>query len=167
MSPQVPGSSPLTRGKLAFRGDVPPGAGLIPAHAGKTSSLTDRQTPRRAHPRSRGENVTPCYGLVTALGSSPLTRGKRFSRTASRNRAGLIPAHAGKTIASVPRSTAPGAHPRSRGENWHHVVGFWAARGSSPLTRGKLHVAAIIVRRVRLIPAHAGKTRCHRHGGPG
>ena len=50
------GSSPLTRGKHAPRVRVVIPLGLIPAHAGKTSLLTARQTPRRAHPRSRGEN---------------------------------------------------------------------------------------------------------------
>ena len=33
------GSSPLTRGKLCFRGPEIGGAGLIPAHAGKTRSV--------------------------------------------------------------------------------------------------------------------------------
>ena len=52
----VEGSSPLTRGKRGASGDVLEMEGLIPAHAGKTSSA-----------------VT----LATALpGSSPLTRGK-------------------------------------------------------------------------------------------
>ena len=52
----IAGSSPLTRGKPLGRGDDAQGAGLIPAHAGKT---TDVRVPRglgAAHPRSRGEN---------------------------------------------------------------------------------------------------------------
>ena len=50
------GSSPLTRGKLW---PVPEGfapAGLIPAHAGKTSPRTRPSARCAAHPRSRGEN---------------------------------------------------------------------------------------------------------------
>ena len=55
----VPGSSPLTRGKpvldAGFGGEV----GLIPAHAGKTTLSDTEHTLSRAHPRSRGENRPP------------------------------------------------------------------------------------------------------------
>ena len=50
------GSSPLTRGKRCGRPCPTGGAGLIPAHAGKTTSRTGSVWGRRAHPRSRGEN---------------------------------------------------------------------------------------------------------------
>ena len=50
------GSSPLTRGKLTFFSCLRIETGLIPAHAGKTSIRTGVPRPRRAHPRSRGEN---------------------------------------------------------------------------------------------------------------
>ena len=70
------GSSPLTRGK-------PPGAcrttriaGLIPAHAGKTTSGTNTRITGWAHPRSRGENNNCSSACRSAGGSSPLTRGK-------------------------------------------------------------------------------------------
>ena len=52
----------------------------------------------------------------------------------------------------------PEAHPRSRGENGDHGRGELAARGSSPLTRGKLPRPRIGLAPGRLIPAHAGKT---------
>ena len=71
------GSSPLTRGK---RFQVGPGvvhAGLIPAHAGKTGSITRSRWPLRAHPRSRGENCSRGARIARSAGSSPLTRGKR------------------------------------------------------------------------------------------
>ena len=52
-----PGSSPLTRGKRseAILGQI--AERLIPAHAGKTPSMVASIVSRRAHPRSRGENV--------------------------------------------------------------------------------------------------------------
>ena len=111
------GSSPLTRGKRVLFDGVGEGRGLIPAHAGKTSSAVPSATP--------------------TTGSSPLTRGKLGSWTVDRDGTGLIPAHAGKTsvVSSWPQHR--GAHPRSRGEN---SLGEWAERqprGSSPLTRGK------------------------------
>ena len=52
----LPGSSPLTRGKLQMRADLCAVGGLIPAHAGKTRTGALDWLRRRAHPRSRGEN---------------------------------------------------------------------------------------------------------------
>ena len=51
------------------------------------------------------------------------------------------------------------AHPRSRGENCRCPVDGELPGGSSPLTRGKLAAGMRRIRRMRLIPAHAGKTR--------
>ena len=91
------GSSPLTRGK---RGEALPQRldhGLIPAHAGKTSSSRTRPVTTWAHPRSRGENLPKPANVLGRIGSSPLTRGKRRLRRGRAQRRGLIPAHAGKT----------------------------------------------------------------------
>ena len=112
-----------------------------------------------AHPRSRGENIAEQGWDAYALGSSPLTRGKRrvIRRCSSCRR--LIPAHAGKTSTpkSVPRLAR--AHPRSRGENKDGPGSVWSDRGSSPLTRGKLMTHVVMRESSGLIPAHAGKTR--------
>ena len=72
--------------------------------------------------------------------------------------AGLIPAHAGKTMRSrcLPRQCT--AHPRSRGENGHIGPMDRAHGGSSPLTRGKPGHGPRGPLPDRLIPAHAGKT---------
>ena len=54
--------------------------------------------PRKvAHPRSRGENEALAASDATDKGSSPLTRGKLGDGYPRPWRAGLIPAHAGKT----------------------------------------------------------------------
>ena len=50
------GSSPLTRGKRAYRRNRPRLAGLIPTHAGKTATATATHSRSTAHPHSRGEN---------------------------------------------------------------------------------------------------------------
>ena len=50
------GSSPLTRGKPPQRATREAWLGLIPTHAGKTSSAIHPGWSRRAHPHSRGEN---------------------------------------------------------------------------------------------------------------
>ena len=112
--------------------------GLIPAHAGKTTPEGSSTCGWGAHPRSRGENLRPSCGAVSA---------RR-----------LIPAHAGKTPTPGPRRARQRAHPRSRGEN-HQArgVGHFCA-GSSPLTRGKLPCLPGFIHPGGLIPAHAGKT---------
>ena len=91
------GSSPLTRGK---RSDVRrriDHTRLIPAHAGKTSSLAGAPLAQAAHPRSRGENKEHHGELIAEQGSSPLTRGKRALDHFRERVQRLIPAHAGKT----------------------------------------------------------------------
>ena len=91
------GSSPLTRGKLVPVLHYLPLKGLIPAHAGKTWTRGSAGAPRRAHPRSRGENQGHRIFDRSDNGSSPLTRGKRSARAGLRSWRRLIPAHAGKT----------------------------------------------------------------------
>ena len=58
-NPVIPldGSSPLTRGKPPSSFRLSLASRLIPAHAGKTWSATERYPSRTAHPRSRGENL--------------------------------------------------------------------------------------------------------------
>ena len=134
--------------------------GLIPAHAGKT--LRSRRAGRRsrAHPRSRGENDGPRYEGRARRGSSPLTRGKRDEAFFDGGFEGLIPAHAGKTGASLAISAGTRAHPRSRGENRWCQPQDAGDRGSSPLTRGKQGSRPPDLQANGLIPAHAGKTLC-------
>ena len=151
-------SSPLTRGKLAARQRRVPQAGFIPAHAGKTRWLRARSPPKRAHSRSRGENVDWFRSYLLPVGSSPLTRGKRRRFREWPGRTRLIPAHAGKTRQCPPWFPDRTAHPRSRGENEYVPTNGDVLEGSSPLTRGKLVVNAVITWWLRLIPAHAGKT---------
>ena len=156
---EVPGSSPLTRGKRLRAGDRGQRSGLIPAHAGKTSSPTQTLCLATAHPRSRGENRKDGRCPGGAGGSSPLTRGKPEAGRPGREQGGLIPAHAGKTRAWSWCRWSPAAHPRSRGENVAPRAGVLGVEGSSPLTRGKPNSRSAMTARSRLIPAHAGKTR--------
>ena len=131
---------------------------LIPAHAGKTCAVLLTRSAVAAHPRSRGENMASLLKKAPAIGSSPLTRGKLAAFEATVRVEGLIPAHAGKTPASLTHICMPPAHPRSRGENPGAYVGFTTMKGSSPLTRGKHPDVRAGRRRSGLIPAHAGKT---------
>ena len=132
------GSSPLTRGKHSSCAKFSHVWRLIPAHAGKTVRQYGEGPSLRAHPRSRGENLSESMGVSSDQGSSPLTRGKPGVWGAAGRSVRLIPAHAGKTG----RSVAQAAH----------------REGSSPLTRGKLNQSFRFSAGSRLIPAHAGKT---------
>ena len=117
-TPELPeGSSPLTRGKLQHRRVGHDGRGLIPAHAGKTVPDWEHKALPGAHPRSRGENDPWSPTRAPCLGSSPLTRGKLEIDSTVARRGRLIPAHAGKTVASSVVTICAAAHPRSRGEN--------------------------------------------------
>ena len=153
------GSSPLTRGKHGQGDEVPPVPGLIPAHAGKTRMVCPIHSRMGAHPRSRGENPRTAASAGYWAGSSPLTRGKLTKDAALKERAGLIPAHAGKTGRPAPTSRGDRAHPRSRGENGTRSDLAYVTEGSSPLTRGKRDVGGVRPSGGGLIPAHAGKTR--------
>ena len=152
------GSSPLTRGKPPRGPPREVGAGLIPAHAGKTPACDAVHTLPRAHPRSRGENPKTRSEPHLGPGSSPLTRGKPSQLQDSAPTRGLIPAHAGKTQGGDPAVGRTGAHPRSRGENRRQARRRQGRDGSSPLTRGKHGGDRRRRARSRLIPAHAGKT---------
>ena len=152
------GSSPLTRGKHGGELGVGRGGGLIPAHAGKTTTGIVPTRARAAHPRSRGENTTVGTMPGAGPGSSPLTRGKRQRVPTRAGGGGLIPAHAGKTSVSRPTIRYPEAHPRSRGENSDPGVPTHTTTGSSPLTRGKRLDRCVAQLTHGLIPAHAGKT---------
>ena len=153
------GSSPLTRGKRS--GDRVPQLvpGLIPAHAGKTHKVPPTTRGQWAHPRSRGENPVGGVLVVSFLGSSPLTRGKRTRCPRPHVASGLIPAHAGKTRRRLCRDVQARAHPRSRGENLARLESIHRTVGSSPLTRGKRSPSYLSDWLLGLIPAHAGKTK--------
>ena len=154
----VAGSSPLTRGKRRRCPECDRRAGLIPAHAGKTCRLVRGVREHEAHPRSRGENGWYPSKRYWYRGSSPLTRGKHRLPCRSSSGRRLIPAHAGKTVRALVQSGHDVAHPRSRGENDSAARTPRGCSGSSPLTRGKQTVGCPRQHRVRLIPAHAGKT---------
>ena len=134
------GSSPRGRGKLALTSHAERSAGLIPAWAGKTSSVQAAAPPMRAHPRVGGENASRPRFFRISHGSSPRGRGKHEARLRSAGFCGLIPAWAGKTQACPPFPKRPWAHPRVGGENRYPRINGDKAGGSSPRGRGKLEL---------------------------
>ena len=110
------------------------------------------------YPRSRGENTLRTNDLPAVYGSSPLTRGKLWNLVDEYGNRGLIPAHVGKTKRMAAVSQRIRAHPRSRGENQIKLSHAQVGAGSSPLTWGKHVDRGDVLVRIRLIPAHVGKT---------
>ena len=153
------GSSPLTRGEPPPSRRYQAVPRLIPAHAGKTFGCSCLNSSYAAHPRSRGENGKKSFKKLPAIGSSPLTRGKRRAPAHRQLERRLIPAHAGKTRVVTQSWISTKAHPRSRGENDPVRGRRRVLPGSSPLTRGKLFKSDDFTNGKGLIPAHAGKTR--------
>ena len=70
------------------------------------------------------------------MGSSPLTRGKLGNHASERAEAGLIPAHAGKTLLAVIVPVPFRAHPRSRGKT-RGTSKTRCARRAHPRSRGE------------------------------
>ena len=152
------GSSPRVRGKPR-RPRIPrPGAGLIPARAGKTGTRWTALPRPWAHPRACGENDPTAAPTLWATGSSPRVRGKRRRQVRAEADEGLIPARAGKTFQPAPRPLRGAAHPRACGENSPGCCQAARALGSSPRVRGKPRAEDREMPRPGLIPARAGKT---------
>ena len=156
----VQGSSPRMRGKRTLPRHQNYSAGLIPAHAGKTEMDLIDHLGLWAHPRACGENTYKARDSFIAPGSSPRMRGKRRFSKAYTKSPRLIPAHAGKTNTCTLPAAIGRAHPRACGENARDVRDFAAGWGSSPRMRGKLGALEAVPPKLRLIPAHAGKTSC-------
>ena len=155
----LPGSSPLARGTHFAGGLFAGWFGLIPARAGNTH--LGQRVPHilRAHPRSRGEHLSPVWWNSCTVGSSPLARGTRLHIERHALGHGLIPARAGNTPLCVRWACPSWAHPRSRGEHTSAAAGSSPVRGSSPLARGTLLTIFDGLKAVGLIPARAGNTR--------
>ena len=175
------GSSPRVRGKLLLGLGGLGVRGLIPACAGKTPSPTTGRPRLSAHPRVCGENAAVRLGQGERRGSSPRVRGKPPKGAAHHARLRLIPACAGKTCRGCTGTPAHrlipacagktlnlramralnAAHPRVCGENSESHWLNPPSQGSSPRVRGKLSFLKPSTKRIRLIPACAGKTHAY------
>ena len=70
----------------------------------------------------------------------------------------ITPAHAGKTRAECIQSRFRGDHPRACGENYAELIVAGLMTGSPPRMRGKHVREREQSGRIRITPAHAGKT---------
>ena len=95
------GSSPRVRGKPPYPTRHTSPCGLIPACAGKTFSCVRLFISSPAHPRVCGENSVALTAGRHGRGSSPRVRGKHPACAFHCSGRGLIPACAGKTVATL------------------------------------------------------------------
>ena len=133
-------------------------AWIIPARAGFTRRRRWWRPWPGDHPRSRGVYAKTLRGAQALLGSSPLARGLQLWINATTSRPGIIPARAGFTSPSIPLSSPPWDHPRSRGVYKRCDRRSSGRCGSSPLARGLRDGAVVLGSGAGIIPARAGFT---------
>ena len=152
------GSSPLTRGTLAFDDASYSAARSIPAYAGNSAQGKARNLLRSVHPRLRGELAVVTAQRIVKSGSSPLTRGTRENSSPHEFHGRFIPAYAGNSNVNLFTASTSAVHPRLRGELEDFTVTKSGCRGSSPLTRGTLLLDIMFNAIFRFIPAYAGNS---------
>ena len=130
------GSSPRMRGTPASRSLSPRPNGIIPAYAGNTSAPRGAVERIGDHPRVCGEHVPSAAMGMIGSGSSPRMRGTHGRHIQNRKLAGIIPAYAGNTHASVTGERAKRDHPRVCGEHACGRAHVQFVQGSSPRMRG-------------------------------
>ena len=157
--PAPAGSPPRMRGKPWTRETAPERERITPAHAGKTtmkSTFTDLDSD---HPRACGENAHTKGAHYEKHGSPPRMRGKPALAALRLCDGRITPAHAGKTPSASSPAPCPSDHPRACGENVYVRQNAPTMPGSPPRMRGKPHAVAESKLRMRITPAHAGKTK--------
>jgi len=129
---------------------------IIPAYAGNTAPASSESSPPPVHPRARGERLTIATTAPISGGSSPRTRGTRFSLRCPHLARRFIPAHAGNAPFAPTLGVLHPVHPRARGErSFNRAAKIWS-NGSSPRTRGTRAHSLAGRFGSRFIPAHAG-----------
>ena len=85
-------------------------------------------------------------------------RGKHTLLSNIRNGVRITPAHAGKTAKQSKNKQFAEDHPRACGENILTMHPNIYGIGSPPRMRGKLTFTCVSTDKIRITPAHAGKT---------
>ena len=132
--------------------------GITPAHAGKSEGGGRGYLVREDHPRACGEKKKNLKIWANCEGSPPRMRGKGHLGAAACARAGITPAHAGKSPPDSCLAWCAGDHPRACGEKTFHRFFLPFAEGSPPRMRGKAISNSHRMAHIRITPAHAGKS---------
>jgi len=131
-----------------------------PAPARPPSAHSNSARRCGSHPRSRGAAVVRFRPGAACSGPSPLARGRPEYRIKAKRVYGAIPARAGPPQAIPPRFKRGRGHPRSRGAALLQLPALLAARGPSPLARGRLGYNRFARSVGGAIPARAGPPAC-------
>ena len=160
------GSSPRMRGSPVTAGEVVVCIGIIPAHAGLTTTTMTATRSSRDHPRACGAHELACTLTYCLPGSSPRMRGSPSPTYSSPGKRWIIPAHAGLTGGYSSCSHAYGDHPRACGAHANTATSFSPGLGSSPRMRGSRRAKRRQRSGAGIIPAHAGLTAARNRRGP-
>ena len=151
------GSPPRTRGKGSAYHKKAVLPGITPAYAGKSMLILLSYSPRRDHPRVRGEKLLRILRGFRLQGSPPRTRGKAGQGMPDHQRTGITPAYAGKSSHHQALGQGTEDHPRVRGEKSRSGPKNRSAAGSPPRTRGKVCEHLSAAAGGGITPAYAGK----------
>ncbi len=131
----------------------------IPAWAGETASLSQREFVNMVYPRVGGGNLYSRPHPRASYGLSPRGRGKPLAPRAPVRCAGSIPAWAGETPLGACVCAGEKVYPRVGGGNRLAPCRRSKPSGLSPRGRGKLPRMAWASSGAWSIPAWAGETR--------
>ena len=152
------GLSPRARGIQSFLRARQPDSRSIPACAGNTTRCWSLVWGEQVYPRVRGEYLRIMPVIDPTKGLSPRARGipdiSAFQTLLQRS----IPACAGNTRMSMPRTVTLQVYPRVRGEYVQSRPQSFSGSGLSPRARGILVYGRRPVIPCRSIPACAGNT---------
>ena len=136
----------------------PGGAGITPAHAGKSMRRRRIKNRVKDHPRPCGEKIVIITEVTPMIGSPPPMRGKVVVTHDTLFQRRITPAHAGKSMSSMAAAAAEVDHPRPCGEKLTKVWSIPDAKGSPPPMRGKAPKPKPKPAAPGITPAHAGKS---------
>ena len=150
------GSSPRARGTEPPSWRPLPACRFIPACAGNSSPLPERELRSTVHPRVRGEQGSQLAAAAHKAGSSPRARGTGLQGPPHFSVRRFIPACAGNRLRPASAGSGWPVHPRVRGEQIGKVKATKTQSGSSPRARGTGRYLAGQAKADRFIPACAG-----------
>ena len=153
------GSPPRVRGKVLILVNFILDSRITPACAGKRWNIFRSGSERKDHPRVCGEKKSRMHGMNRVKGSPPRVRGKEYLVTVLPNIQRITPACAGKSPELRMISSGAWDHPRVCGEKVPSDKGKTTTKGSPPRVRGKEHYSDDALRKNRITPACAGKSR--------
>ena len=151
------GLSPRVRGNRRCNRRPKAAPGSIPASAGKPLICKVAAEFHRVYPRECGETEAEKDAVGLTEGLSPRVRGNRGEVGENEQKAGSIPASAGKPSCSQRPRGPPRVYPRECGETSGHSSTGQDHGGLSPRVRGNHGSEPAPYCRKGSIPASAGK----------